>query len=93
MMITMPFLLPEGGAKEITDFTPIPERRIRWRRGQVDPRDDEQPFTIDITDDDITEETEYLEVHFRVDNNGYAFPSAIARVYILDNDGGELNSD
>ena len=49
------------------------------------------PFDITIVNDDVAEPTEYLEVHF-INNQtvgvGYAYPSAIARVTILDDDTG-----
>lgn len=86
----------EGRAQEGSDFTPITERRIRWsvrpQDDRVNPRTDtanDAPFTISITNDDISEPTEYLEVHFRVASTGFAFPDAIARVTILDDDGGK----
>ena len=47
------------------------------------------PFTITITNDDISEPTEYFEVHFRVATTGFAFPDMVARVTILDDDGGK----
>ena len=64
--------------------------------GSVDPRREgnrDPPFTVPIVDDDVMEPTEYFEVHFFVDDQpssgGYAFPSAIARVTIFDDDGGK----
>lgn len=89
------FDFSEGGAQEGSDFIPIKDRRIRWslrpQDDRVNPRTDtanDAPFVISITDDDIPEPTEYLEVRFRIDSTGYAFPSAIARVTILDDDDG-----
>lgn len=55
----------------------------------MDPRMDssnDAPFTITILDDEIEEPTEYLEIHFTVETTGFAFPDAIARVTILDDD-------
>lgn len=88
------FIFAAGVALEGSDgdFLAITNRRIRWRPDTVDPRTDtanDAPFTITIIDDDILEDTEYLEVHFTVETTGFAFPDAIARVTILDNDGGK----
>ena len=77
------------------DYETITGRRIRWRPDRVDPRTDtanDAPFTITIIDDDVDEDDEYLEVHFTVETTGYAFPSAIARVTILDDDGGKMST-
>ena len=72
--------------------------RIRWQANQRLSRHDlgngganDVPFTVTIIDDDIPEPTEYFEVHFEVQSTGYAYPSAIGRVTILDNDGGKHN--
>ena len=61
----------------------------------VDPRripNRDLPFEVPIVNDDVLEPTEYFEVHFDIDrqpnSGGYAFPSAIARVTIFDDDGG-----
>ena len=83
---------------EELDYIPITDRRVRWTRAQVDrvnPRNDtpnDIPFIITIVNDNIAEPTEYLEVHFTITSNGFAFPRAIARVTILDDDniGSEL---
>ncbi len=52
-------------------------------------------FDVTIINDEVAEETEYFEVHFYVDaqanSGGYAFPSSIVRVTILDDDGGMFN--
>lgn len=72
------------------DYIPITMRRIRWlfdSSGTTFPSADAD-FTITIIDDDILEPTEYLEVHINVSTNGYLFPNQIARVTILDDDGG-----
>ena len=76
------------------DYIAITDRRIRWRPNAVDPRTDsinDAPFTIVICDDDETEPDEYFEVRFIVETTGYAFPDAIARVTILDDDGNGRN--
>jgi hypothetical protein len=85
----------EGRAGEGTDFIPIIDRRIRWgvRPGfdRVNPRTataNDAPLRISIIDDDVSEPTEYFEVHFVVDSTGFASPDAIARITILDNDDG-----
>ena len=75
------------------DYNPISNRRIRWSPNEVDPRNDtdnDAPFTITIIDDDVEEPTEYFEVFFRVTTTGFAFPDAVARVAILDDDGRKL---
>ena len=83
---------PAGGAVAGSDYQTITGRRIRWRPNKVDPQRDtanDAPFTITIIDDNVNEDDEYLEVHFVVETTGYAFPSAIARVTILDDDRGK----
>jgi hypothetical protein len=95
-MLVLISISVEGGAREGSDFIPIIDRRIRWgiQEGvfdRVNPRTDtanDAPFTITIIDDDVSEPTEYLEVHFVVVTTGFASPNAIARVTILDDDGG-----
>jgi len=85
-------LSPEGGALESSDYVPLTGRRIRWAPNAVDPRTttaNDAPFNVMIVNDDIAEPTEYFEVHFTVETTGYAFPDAVARVTILDDDGGE----
>lgn len=77
-----------------TDYQSIIRRRVVFLPDQVDPRmgSNDVPFDITIVGDDIAEPTEYLEVHFVIDltdtqGSGYAYPTAIARVTILDDDG------
>ncbi len=64
----------------------VDRTRLRWTPESVNlnPRDD--PFTVTIVDDEVAENTEYFEVFFEVDVNGYPFPG-VARVTILDDDG------
>ena len=75
-----------------SDFEELSNFAIRWTANSEQPRyitspnNANQPFTVTILDDDIPEPTEYFEVHFEVENTGFAFPSAIGRVTILDND-------
>ena len=84
-----------GGAIAGQDYMARDGPRQIFLAGSVDPRRDgnrDPPFTVPIVNDDVAEGTEYFEVHFDVDDQpnsgGYAFPSAIARVTIFDDDGG-----
>ena len=67
-----------------------------FRPGSTQPRmaRPDHPLDIPIIDDDEAEPIEYFEVHFVVDvrsnSAGYAFPSAIAHVTIVDDDRGTL---
>lgn len=70
------------------DYSPISDRLIRWRANAVDPEDNGPPFTITIIDDNDSEDTEYFEVFFMVETIGYAYPDSVARITILDGDGG-----
>ena len=74
-----------------TDFTAVDETRVVFAVNEVNARRG-SPLRIPILDDDIVEDRETFEVHFFLDSQsdsaGYAFPSEIARVTILDNDGG-----
>ena len=74
-----------GGAVPDADFIARSGVRIRWRPEETEPR---ELFQIMIVDDEIAESDEYLEVTFVIDSTGYAFPRAVGRVTILDNDGG-----
>ena len=94
MKVTHLILFLAGGAEAGSDYNSITRRRIIFLPGQVDARSNSAdiPFDITIIGDIIPEPTEYLEVHFAIDGgdtqgSGYAYPSAIARVTILDNDG------
>ena len=75
---------------EMADYIPIDRRRIRWlfSNGDTTFPSADNDFTITIVDDNITEPTEYLEVHVDILSNGYLFPNQFARVTILDDDGG-----
>ena len=59
----------------------------------VNSRPKDGNFTITILDDDVIEDTETFEITFVIgsnsDSSGYAYPSNIATVTILDDDGGE----
>ena len=84
-----------GGAVDGSDYNGITRRRVVFLPGQVDARMNSADFPFDITiiGDTIPEPTEYLEVHFAIDSgdtqgSGYAYPTAIARVTILDDDTG-----
>lgn len=72
-----------------SDFTPRNPSRVVFAIGDVQPRRG-VPYEIQITNDEIEEDPEYFEVHFvfdsQTESGGYAFPSAIARVTILDDD-------
>ena len=86
--------MSEGGATEGADYKPITWRRIRWNVDAVDPRTDttyDVPFSITIIDDNISEDPEFIDVTFSVQRNGVAFPRLIARVTILDDDGGQFS--
>ena len=82
----------EGGAAAGSDYLALSGVIIRWQANQrlsrFDLGNNDVPFDVTIIDDDIPEPTEYFEVHFEVQSTGYAYPSAIGRVTILDDDGG-----
>ncbi len=73
---------------------PVSDVRIRWAPGErLSGRGDS--FQFMIVDDDIGESTEYLEIAFDISSTGFAYPRAVGRVTILDDDSppgeGELN--
>ena len=70
-----------------SDYTAVGRTRIRFKPNDVDPPESDAKFVIQITDDNVAESTEYFEVFFTVDVNGYAFPG-VARVTIIDNEAG-----
>lgn len=78
-----------------SDFVSLSGVRTRWSPGATQSRAvlgdggvRDVFFDITIIDDSNPEPTEYFEVHFEVQSTGYAYPSAIGRVTILDNDDG-----
>ena len=83
----------DGKALAGPDYVAIERQRIRWSSTTVEPRteaNNDRPFEITIVDDDVQEDIEYLEVFFIVDTIGFGSPDAVARITILDNDGGKL---
>ena len=74
-------------------------RRLRWSPGETLTRvvlgtgGSDQFFIITILDDLIPEQDEYFEVQFEIANTGYAYPNAVGRVTILDDDGGGMFND
>jgi len=61
----------------------VDRTRMVFKPNQIDPTSE---FTVTIEDDDLPEATEYFEVYFTIDVNGYPFPG-VARITILDDDG------
>ena len=91
--------LIEGKAKNGSDYLTLSGVRIQWQPGEKLSRFDlgtgiptlDTPFDVTIIDDDVPEPIECFEVHFVVQSTGYAYPSAIGRITILDNDLGCYN--
>lgn len=86
-------ILAAGEAVDGEDYTGIFNRRVRWSPGDIQTRFElgtggsDMAFEVTILDDLVAEPTEYFEVHFTIDNTGYAYPRRVGRVTILDNDG------
>ena len=74
-----------GQATEGIDYQAVGSTRVRWKPEDIDPNPNDPPFAVTILNDNVPEETEYFEVFFRVDVNGYPFPG-VAQITILDDD-------
>ena len=74
-----------GQAVVGSDYTAVDSTKLRFQPNQVDLNPKDPPFTVTILDDESAEPTEYFEVFFTIDVNGYPFPG-VARITILDDD-------
>ena len=85
---TCSYVFIAGRASAVSDFVHQPSQTIRWKKGKVEPATggSNAPFIIQITDDEVSETTEYFEVAFTVLVNGYPAPG-VARITIIDDDG------
>ena len=75
------------------DYVTVSDKRFKFNVNSVNPRPKDGDFIIDIINDDIAEATETFEITFIIrsnpDSSGYAYPSNMATVTILDDDGRE----
>ena len=92
--IQLGFLFAEGGAVAGVDFQSLSGISYIWEADQTEPRvntsrrrGNDAFFDVPIISDNVADSGEYFEVHFTVRTVGFAYPSQVARITILDAQG------